>query len=101
MSILSDMVNKKRKKSDPRATRPAVRRAAHDLAPAGYADLLAAIKQRIQTAQVRAAVAVNRELILLYWQIGQDILRRQQEEGWGAKVIDRLAADLHGAFPDT
>ena len=50
--------------------------------------------------QVRASVAVNRELILLYWQIGRDILRRQQQEGWGAKVIDRLAADLHAAFPD-
>ncbi len=54
----------------------------------------------MQTAQVRAAVAVNRELVLLYWQIGRDILRRQQEEGWGAKVIDRLAADLHAAFPN-
>ncbi len=54
----------------------------------------------MQTSQVRAAVAVNRELILLYWQIGRDILRRQREEGWGTKVIDRLGADLHSAFPD-
>ena len=61
---------------------------------------MAAIKQRVQTAQVRAAVAVNRELLLLYWQIGRDILRRQREEGWGAKVTNRLAADLHAAFPD-
>jgi predicted nuclease of restriction endonuclease-like (RecB) superfamily len=76
------------------------KRDAPDLAPTGYADLLADIKRRIQTAQVRAAVAVNRELVLLYWQIGRDILRRQQEEGWGAKVIDRLAGDLHAAFPN-
>jgi predicted nuclease of restriction endonuclease-like (RecB) superfamily len=42
----------------------------------------------------------NRELVLLYWQIGRDILARQAEQGWGAKVIDRLAADLRTAFPD-
>ncbi|WP_256712476.1 DUF1016 N-terminal domain-containing protein [Methanoculleus chikugoensis] len=43
---------------------------------------------------------MNRELILLYWQIGRDIIQRQQEEGWGAKVIDRLSADLRREFPD-
>jgi len=67
---------------------------------AGYDDLLLEIKRRIQTAQVRAALAVNRELVLLYWQIGRDILTRQQEQGWGARVIDRLAADLKNAFPE-
>jgi predicted nuclease of restriction endonuclease-like (RecB) superfamily len=94
------MGKKKRTKPIAQPARPVARRAASDLAPAGYADLLAAIKQRVQTAQVRAAVAVSRELITLYWQIGQDILRRQREEGWGAKVIDRLATDLHAAFPE-
>ena len=39
-------------------------------------------------------------MVLLYWQIGRDILTRQEQEGWGAKVIDRLAADLRRAFPD-
>lgn len=68
--------------------------------PAGYAELLDDLKARIRSAQVKAALAVNRELILLYWGIGRDILRRQEDEGWGAKVIDRLAADLHAAFPD-
>ena len=43
---------------------------------------------------------MNRELVLLYWQIGREILARQQEQGWGAKVIDQLAKDLHQAFPD-
>ena len=62
--------------------------------PPGYADLLAEIKTRVRTAQVRAALAVNRELILLYWSIGRDILDRQQAEGWGTKVIERLAKDL-------
>jgi len=68
--------------------------------PAGYADWLAELKTRIHAAQQRAALAVNRELVLLYWQIGRDILARQAEQGWGAKVIDRLAADLRTAFPD-
>jgi predicted nuclease of restriction endonuclease-like (RecB) superfamily len=48
---------------------------------------------------VRAALSVNRELVLLYWGIGRDILSRQQSEGWGAKVVDRLAHDLLRAFP--
>ena len=65
-----------------------------------YQDLLASLKSQIQTAQVRAAVAVNRELVLLYWHIGREILIRQQEQGWGAKVIDQLAKDLHQAFPE-
>jgi DUF1016 N-terminal domain len=44
--------------------------------------------------------AVTREMVLLYWQIGRDILQRQTQQGWGTKVIDRLAADLRCAFPD-
>lgn len=68
--------------------------------PEGYADWLADLKTRIQTAQLRAALAVNRELVLLYWQIGHDILQRQAEQGWGAKVIERLAHDLRTAFPE-
>ena len=68
--------------------------------PDGYADWLADLKARIHTAQQRATLAVNRELVLLYWQIGQDILARQSAQGWGAKVIDRLAHDLRAAFPD-
>lgn len=68
--------------------------------PEGYADWLLDLKQRIHSAQQRAALAVNRELVLLYWQIGCDILARQQQQGWGAKVIERLAQDLRAAFPD-
>jgi predicted nuclease of restriction endonuclease-like (RecB) superfamily len=68
--------------------------------PEGYADWLADLKGRIHTAQQRATLAVNRELVLLYWHIGRDILERQAEQGWGAKVIERLAHDLRAAFPD-
>ena len=48
----------------------------------------------------RAALSVNQEQIRLYWQIGRDILERQSSQGWGAKVIDRLASDLKDSFPD-
>lgn len=68
--------------------------------PDGYSDWLTDLKDRIHHAQQRASLAVNRELIQLYWQIGQDILQRQAEQGWGAKVIERLAHDLRTAFPD-
>ena len=68
--------------------------------PTGYADWLSELKSRIHIAQQRATLAVNRELVLLYWQIGRDILVRQAEQGWGAKVIERLAEDLRLAFPD-
>lgn len=68
--------------------------------PAGYADWLAELKQHIHTAQQRATLAVNRELVLLYWQIGQGILERQASQGWGSKVVEALARDLRNAFPD-
>ena len=64
-----------------------------------YETFLHGLKERIRTAQVRAALAVNRELTLLYWQIGQDILLRQQQQGWGAKVVTKLAKDLQKEFP--
>ena len=62
--------------------------------PSTYASLLADLKARVRVAQVKAAVTVNRELILLYWHIGREILRAQKAEGWGAKVVERLAKDL-------
>ena len=65
-----------------------------------YRDLLAQLKNQIRTAQVRAAVAVNQELVLLYWGIGKEILERQTGEGWGSKVVERLAKDLHSEFPE-
>ena len=68
--------------------------------PDTYPAFLRELKQRIRQSQLRASVSVNRELVLLYWRIGRDILVRQQREHWGAKVIDRLAGDLKKAFPD-
>jgi len=68
--------------------------------PPGYGELLSALKERIRAAQVRAALSVNRELVLLYWHIGRAIEDRQNVQGWGAQVIAHLWADLRRAFPD-
>ena len=68
--------------------------------PPGYANLLQDVTDRVATARVRAALSVNRELVLLYWSIGEDILQRQRAEGWGARVIDRLSSDLRRVFPE-
>jgi len=68
--------------------------------PPGYREFIEDIKSRIRSAQIRAAVSVNHELVRLYWGIGRDILARQSKEGWGAGVIDRLAQDLRREFPD-
>lgn len=66
----------------------------------GYRSWLTDLKQHVEHARQRAAASANRELVTLYWQIGRDILERQQRQGWGAKVIDQLARDLKDAFPD-
>ncbi len=68
--------------------------------PASYGDWLADLKAQIRQARLRASLAVNAELISLYWRIGRDILERQQTAGWGGKVVDRLAVDLRAEFPD-
>jgi len=68
--------------------------------PAGYAELLEQLKARVRTSQVRAARAANSELLGLYWSVGRDILDRQEQAGWGSRVIDRLATDLRAEFPD-
>jgi predicted nuclease of restriction endonuclease-like (RecB) superfamily len=69
--------------------------------PAGYPALLADLKRRVRAAQLRAAVAVNRELILLYWDIGKIIVESQKTKGYGKQVVERLAGDLQKEFPGT
>ena len=70
-----------------------------DALPAGYTTLLTDLKARVRAAQLRAAVSVNRELILLYWDIGRIIVEAQKTNGYGKQVVERLAEDLHEAFP--
>jgi predicted nuclease of restriction endonuclease-like (RecB) superfamily len=67
--------------------------------PVGYANLLTDLKARVRAAQLRAAVSVNRELILLYWDIGKIIVEAQNTKGYGKQVVEQLAEDLHTAFP--
>jgi predicted nuclease of restriction endonuclease-like (RecB) superfamily len=73
---------------------------AHAGLPDGYLTVLAEIKKRIQSGRLRVVMAANASVIIMYWDIGRLILDRQKREGWGAKVIDRLSADLREAFPD-
>jgi len=75
------------------------RRALFDVR-SGFPALLADVKQRIQTVQTRALLAVNSELVRLYWDIGHIIAQRQKRAGWGAGVIPRLAQELKNEMPE-
>lgn len=68
--------------------------------PGGYGELLEELKTRVRGAQLKAAVAANRELIQLYWDIGRLIVERQEREKWGTGVIQTLADDVQRAFPE-
>lgn len=68
--------------------------------PSNYGGALEELKELIQETRLRTVLSANAALIQLYWDMGQRIRERQAREGWGAKVIDRLSADLREAFPD-
>lgn len=68
--------------------------------PAEYAAVLDELKKRIQSERLRVTLAANSAMVLLYWDIGKVILDRQERQGWGTKVIDRLSHDLKTVFPD-
>lgn len=94
------MASRKHRNVLTQARPPAVAKTARDLTlPANYHAFLEELKARISTAQVKAALAVNRELIQLYWNIGRDVILKEQAEGWGSKLVERLADDLQQAFP--
>ncbi len=65
-----------------------------------YSSILDNLKEKIRQARVKAILSVNAQLLQVYWEIGKVILEQQKNEGWGAKIIDRLAADLKVEFPD-
>ncbi len=71
-----------------------------DVGAESYASLLAKAKAAVRSARLRAHLAVNAEMVGLYWRLGRLILERQQAEGWGTKVIERLSADLRAEFPE-
>ena len=64
-----------------------------------YAQILTELKKKVQEAQIKAILAVNEKLIRLYWSIGKIIAERQQENGWGSGIIEKLAKDLQNEFP--
>ena len=68
--------------------------------PSNYVEVLDEIKRRIREERLRVVLSANSAMVALYWDIGQLILARQEQEGWGAKVIDRLSHDLSEAYPD-
>ncbi len=76
---------------------PAVKKNAVSLA--GYTKFITSLKAKVRSAQIKAAVAVNSELIKLYWEIGKEIVEKQNREGWGSKVLERVAKDLQNEFP--
>ena len=68
--------------------------------PTNYKAMLDGLKDRIRSERLRVTLSANSAMVLLYWEIGSVILKRQHQQGWGAKVIDRLSYDLRTAFPD-
>jgi predicted nuclease of restriction endonuclease-like (RecB) superfamily len=68
--------------------------------PGGYAEMLSALKQRIGQERQRVVFSANAAMVTLYWDIGRAILERQDQKGWGSKVVDRLSHDLHAAYPE-
>ena len=69
------------------------------IAITSYPSFLKQLKSKIQQAQIKASLAVNSELIMLYWEIGKAIVEKQEQEGWGAQIIETLCKDLQAAFP--
>ncbi|MCC8372444.1 MAG: DUF1016 N-terminal domain-containing protein [Rickettsia endosymbiont of Pseudomimeciton antennatum] len=65
-----------------------------------YKEFLEQLKTRVATSRYQAARSVNKELIILYHHIGSEILARQEQHAWGAKIIDKLSRDLISAFPE-
>lgn len=82
------------------ARRKTVRSPAPSSVPSGYAAWIAEVKTRVRSAQIRASLAVNRELVALYWSIGRDLLDRRANGKWGDGVIARASADLRAEFPN-
>lgn len=98
MKILDDDYRKSKGRSRPEAIFP--KAIGKSMLPTDYPKVLNNLKERIQGERLWVTLAANSVMVLLYWDIGNVILERQRQQGWGAKVIDRLSADLRDSFPD-
>lgn len=70
-----------------------------DISPNNYAKFISSLKAKIRSSQIKAATSINRELIKLYWSIGKAVAEKQENEGWGTKILERVAKDLQNEFP--
>ena len=70
-----------------------------DVSPAEYTRFITSLKAKIRSAQIKAAVAVNSELIQLYWEIGKEIFEKQEREGWGSNILEKAAKEVQNEFP--
>jgi hypothetical protein len=66
---------------------------------AGYFQFITSLKEKIRSAQIKGTIAVNRELIKLYWEIGKDVDEKQEREGWGSHILEKVARELQNEFP--
>jgi len=66
-----------------------------------YKNWIASLKDKIRSAQIKAALSVNEQMIMLYWDIGKSIFEKQQEHNWGSKIVEQMAIDLKRELPDT
>ncbi len=80
-------------------TKSLAKSAADAIAMVGYGEFLNELKVKIRNAQMKAAIAASKELIELYWELGKDIVQKQEKEGWGSKVLEKVAKDLQKDFP--
>lgn len=65
-----------------------------------YQKIISGLKEKIRRARLKAAVLANTEMLHVYWEVGNTILKQQKEKGWGSKIIERLSFDLKTEFPD-
>jgi predicted nuclease of restriction endonuclease-like (RecB) superfamily len=70
-----------------------------EASPAEYNKFITLLKAKIRSAQIKAVVSVNSELIKLYWEIGKEIIEKKEQGGWGSKVLEKLAKELQNEFP--
>lgn len=76
-----------------------VKKSSASIVITGYNEFLNEIKEKIRNTQLKAAIAASRELIKLYWELGKNIVEKQEKEGWGSKVLEKMAKDLQNEFP--
>lgn len=96
---IAKIVCAKKKSGPPVAKKvlPAIKKS--EVSADNYAKFISSLKAKIRSSQIKATVAVNRELIKLYWEIGEEIVEKQEKEGWGTKVLERVARELQNEFP--